>query len=282
MLKLWKLDSAADHALTLPDMSSLDAVTRQLPDGFYSTFRTYHQGRAVLGLKAHLARLYDPARALEINPAVNVDVLRRRLNSLLEAYRPAEARIRLVLTRSDSAGDVYVAIELLKRLGPEVYTCGVSVETVSVQRHSPRLKSTAFISQSNSERKTLASHQTFEGLIVKSGKILEGMTSNFFYVRRIANSPYIATARYGILLGVTRREVIRVARRAGYGIKYQSLEINQIWEIAEAFITSSSRGIVPVVEINGMRVGSGNVGPVTGRLIRLYEEDVERRVESIT
>jgi len=281
MLTFWKLDPSTNRALTLPDMSSLDAVTRQLPDGFYSTFRTYRQGRAVLGLKAHLARLYDPAHALGLTPSVDVDVLRRRLDSLLEAYRPAEARIRLVLTRSDQAGTIYVALEPLKLLSPEVYTRGVSVEMVHIQRHSPRLKSTAFISHSNDERKSLAAHHTFEGLIVKNDKILEGLTSNFFYVIQIANLDYIGTARNGILLGVTRREVIRVARRAGCPINYQALNVNELGNIAEAFITSSSRGIVPVVMIDGARVGSGNVGQVTSRLIRLYEDDVEKRVESI-
>ena len=80
-------------------------------------------------------------------------------------------------------GKLYISIEPLKRLPSEVYEKGVHVETVSIQRDSPRVKSTAFIGQSDEERKLIKKKGIFEALLVKNGKILEGMTSNFFYVR---------------------------------------------------------------------------------------------------
>src|SRR5687767_9241560 len=168
MIKLYRIEKTQSVLLTLPDMSSLDAITRQLPNGYYSTFRTYDGCTRVLGLSSHLQRLYDPVS----KPDVNASTLRRRLLVLLESFRPDEARVRVVMTKQ---GQVYVAIERLIPLPPEVYEKGVRVETTEIQRISPHLKSTAFISASDSERKHITQEGIFEALLVKNGKILEGM-----------------------------------------------------------------------------------------------------------
>ena len=122
----------------LPDMSSLDATTRQLPEGHYSTFRTYDGCRRVIGLSAHLRRL----------PGADAAALRRSLVRLLEPYRLAsdEARVRVMQTKRNQ---VYVALEPLTLLPPEVYEKGVRVATTTLQRADPRAKSTAFISASD-------------------------------------------------------------------------------------------------------------------------------------
>ena len=88
-------------------MTSLDAITRQLPEGYYSTFRTFDGCTRVLGFADHLRRLYEPVPA----PEVSVSALRRQLLTLLEHYRPGEARVRLIMTKQ---GQIYIAIEPLK------------------------------------------------------------------------------------------------------------------------------------------------------------------------
>ena len=82
MIRTWKLTKNKIEEINLSDQSSLDAITRQLPDGSYSTFRTYDGCNRVLGLGNHLQRL----------PDIDASSLRRQLNQLLEPYRPGEAR----------------------------------------------------------------------------------------------------------------------------------------------------------------------------------------------
>src|SRR5262245_27659508 len=94
MINLYRIEKSQVISLALPDMSSLDAITRQLPDGYYSTFRTFDACTRVLGLKSHLHRLYDPVTA----PDVTAPELRRQLLSLLEPFRPDEARVRVMMT----------------------------------------------------------------------------------------------------------------------------------------------------------------------------------------
>ena len=257
----------------LPDTSSLDAITRHLPQGFYSTFRTFDGGRRALGLRAHLQRLYQPAVLQQIKPAVPADVLRRHLAEILGEY-PGEARVRAIMTRS---GQVYIALEPLKPLPTEIYLHGVKVVTTDVQRESPRLKSTAFITASESTRAQIAASEIFEALLVRNEFILEGMTSNFFYVK----NGELGTARNNILLGVTRRTVLRVARGSGVSILYRPLKREQVPALDEAFLTSSSRGIVPIVQVDNMRVGEGRPGAVTKKLSNAYNQYVVSHAEII-
>ena len=87
------------------------------------------------------------------------------------------------------------------------------------------------------------------------------------------------TARTGILLGVTRRVVLRLARGEGMGIIYRAPRMDE--NFAEAFLTSSSRGIVPIVSIDGIGVGEGTVGAWTKRLSLAYQAYVEERSEKL-
>lgn len=272
-IKVWELSKNRVVENELPDQSSLDAITRQLDQGLYTTFRTYAGGKRVLGLRAHLQRLYQPAASQHIDPAVPVSELRENLSELFNGY-PNEARARVILTKG---GRVYIAIEPLKSLPDEMYAHGVKVITSGVERKNPRLKSTTFISASQGARNKIAGSQIFEALLVRNGSILEGMTSNFFYIRE----GKLGTARKDVLLGVTRRTVLRVARGYGMGIIYKPLKIEQIPDIDEAFLTSSSRGIVPIVQIDEKTVGEGMPGSLTKQLMKAYNDYVLNAAENI-
>jgi branched-subunit amino acid aminotransferase/4-amino-4-deoxychorismate lyase len=275
---VWEITSPGKLTeLRLSDLSSLDAVTRQLPDGFYSTFRTYGEGRRVVGLSAHLARLYAPASGLGLQPACTATELRRVMDSLLGEVRPQEARVRIAL--DSRRGRVFLAIQPLTLLPPDVYNRGIRVVTIhNKKRSSPTLKSTTFINESQKERAALAQETAFEGLLTYRGRILEGMTSNFFYIW----SGTLGTAGRGVLRGVTRAEILRIARKElALPVRYRALRVEEIPAIQEAFICSSSRGVVPVVQVDRARIGSGEVGQVTGSLMRAYERDVLLRAEAI-
>ncbi len=281
MIQTWRIAPSQSVKLEIP-ASSLDDVTRQLPNGYYSTFRTFDGGTRVLGLSVHLRRLYEPVSA----PEVDESFLRRQLFALLAPLRPGEARVRAVMTQS---GQTYLCIEPLKLLPRAVYENGVRVETSELHRRQPQLKSTSFIGRSNAERKQMAQKGTFEALLVKDGNILEGMTSNFFYVRQAAreaslkrgNLPYVGTAIENILLGITRETVLTIAREIGLEIRYQPLQRDQLETIAEAFITSSSRGVVPVIQIDQVTIGEGSPGPIAKQLMTGYEAYVLANAEPI-
>jgi branched-chain amino acid aminotransferase len=285
-INLWHITHSQNSKIEI-NASSLDEVTRQLPDGYYSTFRTFDGCTRVLGLTAHLRRLYEPVPMAEVDESF----LRRQLRALLEPYRLEEARVRTLITNQ---GEIYIAVEPLQPLPRGIYEKGVSVVTTELQRQNPRLKSTTFIGRSDSERKHIAEEGVFEALLVKNGKILEGMTSNFFYVNyhraersgavsatQTKRDAMICTAPDDVLLGITRQTVINVARGLGPEIRYESLKRDQIAFLDEAFLTSSSRGIVPIVKIDDMAIGQGVPGPITRLLMTAYEAYVIENAEKI-
>jgi branched-subunit amino acid aminotransferase/4-amino-4-deoxychorismate lyase len=107
------------------------------------------------------------------------------------------------------------------------------------------------------------------------------MTSNFFYVVERDNIPLLGTARHDILLGVTRTMVIRLARGRGVEVRYRALKLDQLPAVKEAFLTSSSRGVVPVIRIDNQTVGQGRPGKFTRMLMADYEKYVLSHAEKI-
>ena len=252
--------------------SSLDELTGRVSDGFYTTFSTLAQGTRVLGLNAHLNRLYEPARELRLHPSVTEQTLRQHLAKLAGTNLPHESRIRLVLTKDK--GEVYAGVQPFIAPPKEIYEKGVHVVSAEMARHDPRIKGTDFISQSAAQRK-LVKGDIYEILLTKNGRVLEGMTSNFYAIK---NNTLI-TAQKGILLGVTRRIVLRLAKGEGMSIEYRSPKLNESFD--EAFLTSSSRGVVPIVRIDVQPVGQGRVGAWAKTLSLAYQAYVEERSESI-
>jgi branched-chain amino acid aminotransferase len=251
---------------------TLDEMTRELPQGFYTTFSTLSRGTKVLGLHAHLQRLYFPAMEQGICASVDESTLRTRVAELAKLNLPKESRIRLILTKDD--GMIYLATQPFEPISRSIYEMGVRVITIEAVRRVPRVKDTGFITASIEQRRQVGTN-IFEVLLTKDGKILEGMTSNFYAVR----GKILITAQRDILLGVTRRVILRLARGQGMRIEYRPPQGNERFD--EAFITSSSRGIVPIISIDNKPVGEGRAGRWSKMLSQAYQVYVEERSENI-
>ncbi len=250
--------------------STMDEMTRALPDGFYTTFTTLAQGTKVFGLQSHLDRLYTPAQEMGLNPAVDEATLRERIASLVKQNLPKEFRVRIILSKD--SGAMHVGIQYFEPLPKIIYSRGVHVITIELARKSPRVKDSGFITSSNFQREKIGA-DIFEVLLTKNGRILEGMTSNFYGIKQKT----IITAQRGILPGVTRKALLRLARGQGMPIKYGAPGVNET--LSEAFLTSSSRGVVPIVSIDGKPVGDGRVGAWTKSLSKAYQDYVRERSE---
>lgn len=251
---------------------TLDEVTRELPQGFYTTFTTLSKGTKVLGLHMHLQRLYVPAMEQGLDPAVDEQTLRKRIAELVKIKLPKESRIRLILAKNNGA--MYLVIQPFDPYAKQIYINGVKVVTAELTRQAPRVKDTGFISSSLAQRRQVG-RDVFEVLLTKDGKILEGMTSNFYAIK----GRTLVTAQSGILPGVTRRVILRIARGQGMSIEYRAPSVNE--KFNEAFLTSSSRGVVPIILIDHKSVGQGRVGKWAAVLSKAYQAYVERRSEKI-
>ncbi len=274
MKKAWRITSHTVQALPVPEDASLDDLSHAWPQGFYTTFRTVDGARKVVGLSLHLARLYEPARASGVPIARAEGELRRVLDALLAAWRPGEARVRLHLATD---GTFYLAIESFRPPPERLYEQGVSAVTVPFRRESPRLKRSDYVEARRSALERVRQAGAYEGLITHNGRIWEGLSSNFFYVR----DGVLGTAKHNVLPGVTRAVLLRLARRLGIPRRYRALPVADLPFIAEAFLCSSSRGPVPIVRVDDVPVGEGVPGPLTRRLLTAYRQEIRRIGESI-
>ena len=213
-IMVWKIDKSTISRLTFSE-TDFDFITKRLPSGLYTTFRTFAQHTKVIGLSVHLARLYQPAKTQGLVIVRTQRKLRQILAQLLNSMGTDEARLRIVLDTTSEPGTLYVMMQVFQVLPEKLYHEGVCVALSARSREEPKLKKTQFISASATERECIGEN-VFEILLTHRGRILEGMTSNFFYVC----GETLGTAARGVLLGVTREPYLhwRGKRRSGSAI----------------------------------------------------------------
>ena len=253
------------------------AQSHFLPEGAYTTMRTVG-GTGILRWRQHLDRLEETTALLGAPQRLERDALQQMLCELLQELPWAgssESRVRLTVT-TDGAGRLWLSVEALTMPSEAEYRDGVAVLTRPLQRDNARAKNSAFIAQSEALR-ALREGPIHEVLMVgAAGTILEGIDSNFFAV--VAGRLY--TADEGVLAGVTREMVLQEAHVDAGPVVLAALPLAALPTISEAFISSTSRAILPVTEIDGRAVGNGRPGPITLRLMRrlqqrLYAETTE-------
>lgn len=115
--------------------------------------------------------------------------------------------------------------------------------------------------------------------MVEDGLVTEGTSNNAYIVTRDGT---VRTRQLGseILSGITRTAVLKFAREAGMTVEESPFSVQQAQQASEAFITSASTFVLPVVNIDGEPVGDGRVGPVARRLREIYIETA-RQQESL-
>ena len=272
-ITVWKIDASMISPLNFHE-TDFDSITKRLPAGLYTTFRTFAQHTKAIGLSAHLARLYQPAKAQGLVIVRTQRKLRQILAQLLNSMGTDEARLRIVLDTTSEPGTLYVMMQVFQVLPEKLYHEGACVALSARSREEPKLKKTQFISASATERECIGG-DVFEILLTHRGRILEGMTSNFFYVC----GETLGTAARGVLPGITRGTVLALARQAKMQVRYRALPCDEISTITEAFITSSSRGIVPIARIENQNIGSAGI--VTRKLMEMYDQQLSSLAESI-
>ena len=261
-------------------------------EGLFETWRTY-RGRAY-GLDEHLARMAASARKIGIpfdpdEPWQERSTGLARKNHMLES----DGAIRMTITRG--SGPVTLLVEktekpttlmLYRPLEPrlrDVKAAGVTVHLFNIgsgvcerQRQVKSLNYLPAILARAEARK----HGCYEAIYHTDGSsnghgavVLEGTTSNVFIVRSgvVMTAPISA----GLLPGVTRHKILRLARRIA-SAKEERFTTADLAAADEVFITGSAIEVLPVVGVGRRKIGNGKPGPVTLEIQRRYREEVAR------
>jgi branched-chain amino acid aminotransferase len=243
-------------------------------NGCFETMRAY-AGR-IFRLEAHLDRLAASAALLGTRLSSDRDGLRRQLRRALARSGLSEAIVRVALLprRQGPA----VASIVVQRIAPpprSAYRRGIRVAVVPTRpfavgavspqaKYSARLSSVLAVIEAQVRGVDEALFMDARGLVTES------TASNVGIVRRqvILTPP----CSLGLLAGITREILFEVAGRVGCPIRETPLTRHDLYTAEEAFLTSTTKEVLPVTWIDGRRIGAGRPGPLTRRLSRAFRE----------
>jgi branched-chain amino acid aminotransferase len=185
---------------------------------------------------------------------------------------------RLIVTGGQMNGGLYfdagkpslvVIAERHDHQPKEVYENGVSVMLEEHRRGHPKYKTLDYVNavRLQKERKRRGD---FEIVYHHQGNVLEGSISNVIIVK----GNVVIASKDDILLGITRKTVLELAREAGYEVEERAVTLDEFRAADEAFMTASFKEVVPIVNVDGAVIGQGVPGAVTKDLMERFDRYV--------
>ncbi len=249
-------------------------------DGVFEGIRAYN-GR-VFQLQAHLDRLYDSAKTIDLEVPVPKQEMTEIILETLRKNNLKDGYIRPIVTRG--VGDlgldprkcpkpsiIVIAVEWGAMYG-DLYEKGLTAITVSVRRNPadalpPNVKSLNYLN--NIFGKIEANYKGGDEAIFfdTNGYVSEGSGDNIFVVKNgvIHTPPTLNNLR-----GITRAVTIELARSHGITVIEQNLGYYDMYSADEVFVTGTAAEVAPIVLIDGRSIGGGKPGPVTRQLMAAF------------
>ncbi len=280
IFQLFLVGDGRVRPLPIPDSAkTFEEMLVGYPLGVYSAFRTFEHNK-FLYLEAHLDRLRQSASLLGWDYQLAETPLRYALHQICTAYPLPEARVRVdvlaePLALQKTSGRLLISLMPFTSPPEAYYREGIRVDVVSgLHRDEPQAKTAVFAQHRRQYQK---SSDVYEYLMLDdNGRILEGLTSNFYAVQ----DGVLRTAGTGILEGITRKIILNLAGELSIPVRLNAVHMDELPHLQEAMISSSSRAVLPVVQIGGQKVADGRPGPVYRRLLAAYNQFVAREVKT--
>ena len=257
----------------------------QLGDGVYEVCEVL--GGRLVDERLHLGRLARSLRELSIAWPLTPAALGVVLREVVRRNRVADGLVYIQVTRGVASRDhafptiavapalVVTARSLSRRARDERARTGVSVFTVPDTRWARVDIKTIGLLPNVLAKQRAREEGAFEAWFVdKEGYITEGASTNAWIV---ASDGALITrpADTGILRGITRTALVATAGRSGVRLDERPFTLQEALAAREAFLTSATAAVTPIVKINGQNVGDGRPGPVASSLRAALASAVE-------
>ena len=228
----------------------------------FETVRTYNH--KVFRLKDHLARLYISAEIMELKPKWTFKKTYAEVVRVLTLNHNKEDKIRIILTKKD----LIVMVEKIKEKSKWMYEKGVKLVSFPGKRNNARAKNLAdaftYLAKQHAER-----CGAYEALLVDPKTyVRECAYANIFWV----TGNELFTTNKDILFGITRETVVELAEKIGIPCTFEGIKFKSLLSADEVFITQTTSGILPVIEIDGQKIGTGHPGKITRKLMKAFHD----------
>ena len=260
--------NAAEARISVTDLAVLRGY------GVFDFLRTYAGLPFHLG--AHLRRLNRSAALINLACPWDIEALGDIVLETVKRNGLPESNIRIVVTGGEGEGgflprgDSRLLVMATPWEAPPAwwYEDGVHVVTTELHRHLPEAKTIHYIpaimAQSSAKRRD---PKAIEAIYVTDGIISEGARSNTF----IFKEDRWITPSAGLLLGITRAEVIKLLEAEG-SLELRNVSLDEYYAADEVILTSSTKEILPVVKVDDVTIGDGAPGEMTKGLMRQWRE----------
>jgi len=262
--------------------------------GLFETMRAY-QGH-IFRLDLHITRLQCSAQAIGFTHTIlttseGKQSLKAACLATLEANKLKDARLRLTVSAGEgdtlpdhstcSSPTIFVSARNLIPLPPEKYESGFTATLSYLRRSSQsplsRLKSTCYIESILARTAARAAGYDEAILLNEEGYLAEGSTTNIFLASK--NRLVTPSLESGALPGITRETVLEIARASGIETEERQVELKELIEAEEAFVTNSIIELMPLTRFEGKPIGTGKPGELTRRLTAGYRKLVSEALE---
>jgi len=265
-----------------------------LGDGVWEGLRV-HDGHPAF-LETHLDRLWQGAAAIMLDIGMTRDELTRAIYDTLAANDMRDGvHVRLMVTRGVKSTPyqdprvtvgpaTVVIVAEHKEPMPATVTEGITLFTTHVRRATPDTLDPKLNAHSklNDIQACIQAYTAGadEALMLDPHGFVATCNSTHFFIVTPQQEVWTSDGRF-CLGGITRGNVLEVCRRAGITARETTFSLTDVYSAAEAFVTGTFAGLVPVRSVDGRTIGSGGRGPVVERLQGLYADhvvaDVARR-----
>ncbi|MGN6212698.1 aminotransferase class IV [Parafilimonas sp.] len=238
--------------------------------GVFDFFRTGNN--KPLFLEDYLDRFYHSAKAMFITVPLEREQLKEIIFKLIEKNNLPESGIRITATGGYSPdgyspveGNIIIQQQPLKLPPKEKYESGIKIITHEYLRDLPSVKSINYL-MGVWLQKEVKEKQADDVLYYKHEVISEFPRSNIFIIN---NNGELLTPANNILAGITRKKVLELAKDI-MPVTVRDITLTELKNAAEVFTTSTTKRLLPIVEIDGEKVGDGKPGNVTAALYDLF------------
>jgi len=252
-------------------------------DSIYEVVSTHH-GQLCF-VNEHLRRLRNSAHAISLEIPLTDEQMIREIHKTMKAAGNPESYIRIIVTRGVGEMDidpetctepnVLIFVKSILQYPEENYENGINVALVSIKRNpkealNPGIKTGNYLNNVLAKVEARKAGAADALMLNPTGQLTECTTSNFFFVRD--QRLMTPSLNCGILLGITREVVLRLARENGVLVEEGEWPPDVLQNAEEAFITGTVKMVMPVTSLDGRPFGSGKPGPITKMMIRLYQD----------
>jgi branched-subunit amino acid aminotransferase/4-amino-4-deoxychorismate lyase len=230
-------------------------------------------------LAEHLQRLRSSAGALGLKvPATDAQIA-SAIDELLDRNQHQESIVRLVLTGGASPDGMsfdpetptfFILTHELHEPPAELYARGGELRTFEHTREVPEAKTTNYLTMLR-EREATGRAGSLDLLYHDGARVFEAASASVYFVRE----GLIFAPAEGVLRGTVGSLLLELAQ-PDFEVVRGEISLGDALGADEAFLTSTTRGVLPIVRIDGKPVGDGCVGPVTRELMARWSKALEQ------